>query len=156
MERIRKSGMRARGALCSIGACLIAAAPALADVGLRVTTLHVRVGGVLRGSGNASGMPVDLVSERSAPRPFSCDGGRGLCAPRSASPPGRPYVRLGRLPGSPKRLGRIVRFAFRVPAVPPGRYQVVFWCKPCGRSLLLAGATTYGQVVTVSRARSRR
>jgi hypothetical protein len=137
-----------RVAIVSAFAVVLLFVPAArADYGLRLTTTSVRVGGLLRGTGNAPGMPVYLVPERSAPRPRKCHGGAAYCAPRSARPPGKPYVLLGRFP----RRRRNGPFAFRVPRVVPGRYQVVFWCKPCGGTLLLAGATLYGQVVTVRR-----
>ena len=142
--------MRPLLAAVSIAAYLTFVGAALADFGLTVTTLDVHTGGTLRGHGNAVGMPVYLVPESRAPRPFWCDKHRGLCPPRTATPPGKPYVLLGHLGGrySPRTV-REQRFAFRVPAVPPGRYQVVFWCRPCGGSLLLAGATVHGQVVRV-------
>jgi hypothetical protein len=142
--------MRTLIVLASITACLAFAGTALADFGLTITTLSVRSGGILRGHGNAVGMPAYLIPESRAPRPFSCHGGKGLCPPRSARPPVKPYILLGHLPGrySPTTV-REVRFAFRVPALPTGRYQVVFWCRSCGGSLLLAGATLRGQVVTV-------
>jgi hypothetical protein len=132
----------------SVAVFLTLAAAARADIGLTITTLEVRAGGVLRGFGNASGMPVYLVPESSAPRPIPCDSGRAYCAPRSWHRPGRPYVLLGHLRNGGRRYTR-QRFAFRVPHVPPGRYQVAVWCQPCGRRLLLAGATLHGQVVTV-------
>jgi hypothetical protein len=142
--------VRGLGVVLSIATSLVLAAPALADFGLTITTLSVRSGGLLRGYGNAVGMPVYLVPESRAPRPFSCHGGTGLCPPRSVRPPGKPYVFVGRLPGrfTPRTVLR-VRFAFRVPTVPSGRYQVVFWCRQCGGSLLLAGATLHGQVITM-------
>ena len=143
--------MRAFAFAAALAAALMLAAAAQADVGLTLTTLSVRSGGLLRGHGNAVGMPVYLVPERLAPRPHSCHGGTAFCRPRSWKPPGKPYVFLGRMPG---RFGRHtvrdVRFAFRVPSVRPGRYQVVFWCRPCGRALILAGATLHGQVVRVT------
>lgn len=143
-------GMRTLVVLLSIATGLAFAGAAKADFGITITTLDVRGGGILRGHGNAVGMPAYLVPESRAPRPFSCHGGKGLCPPRSARPPGEPYMLLGRLPGhyTPRTI-RNVRFAFRVPTVPSGRYQVVFWCRPCGGSLLLAGGTLHGQVVTV-------
>jgi hypothetical protein len=136
--------VRAFAILAALAFCAVVAGSAWADYGMRITTTHVRVGGFLRGTGNAAGMPAYLVPEKNAPRPRLCHGGTGYCPPLTARPPGKPYVLLGRLP-------RRRRFAFHVPRVAPGRYQVAFWCKPCGGSLLLAGATLYGQVVTVSR-----
>jgi hypothetical protein len=136
----------------SFATWLAFAGAAQADFGLTITTLNVRSGGILRGYGNAVGMPVYLVAESRAPRPFSCHGGKGLCPPRSARPPRKPYILLGHLPGhySPTTVRR-VRFGVRVPTVRSGRYQIVFWCRPCGGSLLLAGSTLHGQVVTISR-----
>jgi hypothetical protein len=134
--------------LLAISFVAIEAAPA--DLGLTITTLRVHTGGILRGYGNASGMPVYLAPESRAPRPFRCHGGKDYCAPRSKRPPRRPYRLLGYLRRT-KTLWVRQRFAFRLPNVSPGRYQVVFWCKPCGRTLNLAGATLHGQVVTVHR-----
>jgi hypothetical protein len=128
-------------------ASLVLAAAAWADYGIRVTTSVVRVGGVLRGVGNAPGMPVYLVPESRAPRPFLCHGGKGYCSPRTRRPPATPYVLLGRFPDR-KKYGP---FAFRVPRVAPGRYQVVFWCRVCGGSLILAGGTLHGQVISIRR-----
>lgn len=130
--RRRTQGVRTVALASSIAVCLAFAGAAQADVGLTITTLDVRAGGILRGFGNASGMPVYLVPERHAPRPMPCRGGTGYCAPRSWQPPGRPYVLLGHLrkPHAGKQ-----RFAFRVPRVAPERYQVALWCKPCGRRL---------------------
>jgi hypothetical protein len=139
--------MRRFGFVASLTACLALTGTAQADIGVTITTLTVRVDGILRGFGNASGMPVYLVPERNAPRPFLCRGGRAYCAPRSWHPPGRPYVLVGRLRPRADYLRQ--RFAFRVPRVAPGRYQVAVWCRPCGWRLLLAGATLYGQVVRV-------
>jgi hypothetical protein len=137
-------------AVAALGLCLAFVEAALADLGLTITTLNVRVGDTLRGYGNASGMPVYLVPESHAPHPISCHDGAALCAPRSWQPPGKPYVLLGYLRRTRPNYKR-QRFAFRVPAVAPGRYQVAFWCQPCGRRLILAGATLHGQVVTVGR-----
>jgi hypothetical protein len=136
--------------LLSLAAMFVAADAVRADLGLTVTTLNIHRGGNLRGYGNASGMPVYLVPESRAPRPFRCRDGTAYCAPRSWHPPGKPYVLLGYLRRThPLYLRR--RFAFRVPNISPGRYQVVFWCKSCGRTLILAGSTLRGQVVMVRR-----
>jgi hypothetical protein len=142
--------VRIRLTLFSLAVMFVAVGAAHADLGLTITTLNVRSTGVLRGYGNASGMPVYLIPESRAPRPFRCRGGTAYCAPHSWHPPGKPYVLLGYLRRThPTYLRR--RFAFRLPGVSPGRYQVVFWCKPCGRTLILAGSTLHGQVVTVRR-----
>ena len=142
--------MRAFAALFLVALSLAATETARADLGLTITTLRVHSGGMLRGYGNASGMPVYLVPESRAPRPFRCHGGGDYCTPRSRRPPRGPYRLLGYLRRT-KTLWLRQRFAFRVPRVRPGRYQVVFWCKPCGRTLILAGSTLHGQVVTVRR-----
>lgn len=147
---IRKTGVRTLMVVLSIVVCLALVAAAQADVGLTLTTLNIRTGGILRGHGSGSGMPVYLVPEGRAPRPFRCHGGRDYCTPHSWHPPGKPYVLLGHLRGTRSQYTR-QRFAFRVPAVVSGRYQVVLWCRPCGRTLILAGSTLHGQVVTIRR-----
>jgi hypothetical protein len=146
---IRTRGVRTLTVVLSIVVCLALIGPAQADVGLTITTLSVRSGGILRGYGSGSGMPVYLVLESRAPRPIRCHG-NGYCAPGSRRPPGkgRPYVLLGHLGHTRSDYVR-QRFAFRVPAIRPGRYQVVLWCRPCGSTLILAGWTLYGQVVTI-------
>ena len=147
---VRKKGVRTITVVLSIAGCLALVAAAQADVGLTLTTIKVRSGGILRGHGSGSGMPVYLVPESRAPRPFRCHGGRDYCTPRLRRPPGKPYILLGHLRRTRSQVTR-QRFAFRVQAVAPGRYQVVLWCRPCGRTLILAGSTLYGQVVTVRR-----
>lgn len=142
--------MRAVAAPFLLALSLVATEAARADLGLTITTLRVHSGGILRGYGNATGMPIYLVPESRARRPFRCHGGKAYCAPRSRRPPRRPYRLLGYLRRT-KTLWVRQRFAFRVPNVSPGRYQVVFWCRPCGRTLILAGSTLHGQVVTVRR-----
>ena len=132
-------------------AALVAVPHASADIGLTLTTLDVRVGGVLRGTGNGWEMPVYLVPESRAHRPYRCNTPRGrtYCYPRFHRPPGRPYVFIGRLAAG--RGFRPRPWAFRVPRVAPGRYQVAIWCRSCRGSLFLAGDTLYGQVVTIRR-----
>jgi hypothetical protein len=147
----RRRGVRTLTVVLSIVVCLALVGAAQADVGLTITTLSVRSGGILRGYGNGSGMPVYLVPESRAPRPFRCHG-NGYCAPRSRRPPGkgRPYVLLGHLRRTRSDYVR-QRFAFRVPAIRPGWYQVVLWCRSCGSTLILAGSTLHGQAVTIRR-----
>jgi hypothetical protein len=142
--------VRALATLVLPVAILVAAKAAQADLGLTITTLSVRSYGILRGYGNASGMPVYLVPESRAPRPFRCRGGTAYCEPHSWHPPGKPYVLLGYLRRTHPMYQRR-RFAFRLQGVSPGRYQVVFWCKPCGQTLILAGSTLQGQVAMVRR-----
>ena len=128
---------------------LFAAPPAGADVYVIIADTTVHRGGYLRGTGDGSGLPFYLVPERSAPLGYRCHG-NGFCAPRTKRPPRRPYVFLGRLRRTRDFYAK-QHFRFRVPMVRPGRYKVVIWCKPCGGSLILAGATGFGQTVTVLR-----
>jgi hypothetical protein len=142
--------VRSLATLFSLAVVFLVTGAAQADLGLTITTLNARSYGILRGYGNASGMPVYVVPESRAPRPFRCRSGTAYCVPHSSHPPGKPFVLLGYL-GRAHPLYLRRRFAFRLPGVSPGRYQVVFWCKPCGRTLILAGSTLHGQVVTVRR-----
>ena len=59
---IRKSGVRILTIVLSIVVCLALVVAAQADVGLTLTTLNVRIGGILRGHGSGSEMPVYLGS----------------------------------------------------------------------------------------------
>jgi len=70
--------VRALAAAFLLALSLVATEAARADLGLTITTLRVHSGGILRGYGNATGMPVYLVPESRAPRPFPCHGGKGL------------------------------------------------------------------------------
>ena len=127
---------------------------ARADFGLKVKTANVRIGGTLRGQGNGGGMPVYLVPASRAPRVFRCRTPRGptYCYRRTRKPPRAPYVLLGRMPRDRTSAFAPRPFAFRVPAVAPGRYGVVLWCKTCRGSLFLAGESTRGfQIVTIRR-----
>jgi hypothetical protein len=81
--------------LFSLSVIFVAAGAARADLGLTITTLSVHSGGILRGYGNASGMPVYIVPESRAPRPFRCRGGTAYCTPHSWRTPSKPYVLLG-------------------------------------------------------------
>jgi hypothetical protein len=109
---------------------LTAAGPARADVGVRLSTTTVSIGQLLRGTG-AGGMPLYLVPEHSAPRSYSCRGGRAVCVPK-VERPRAPYVFLGTV----RRSGGA--FACRVGNVAPGWYQVVLWYRSCGVNLILA------------------
>jgi hypothetical protein len=112
--------VRALAAVFLLTLSLVSTEAARADLGLTITTLRVHSGGILRGHGNATGMPVYLVPESRAPRPFRCHGGKDYCTPRSRRPPRRPY----RLPGYFQRTKTPwvrQRFAFGVPHVSPGR-----------------------------------
>jgi hypothetical protein len=59
--------MRTLAAPFLVALSLVATEAARADLGLTITTLRVHSGGMLRGYGNASGMPVYLVPENRAP-----------------------------------------------------------------------------------------
>jgi hypothetical protein len=138
-----------RFTLIGIAAALVAAGTARADVYVIVTTTTVHVGGFLRGTGDGSGLPFYLVPYARRPLVSRC-GVNALCAARTRRAPRAPYVYLGRLRKT-RDFYALQRFRFRVPRVRPGRYAVVIWCRPCGGSLILAGATARGQVVTVRR-----
>ena len=141
--------MRTCAAICAVlAAAGVGAARAQADVGIRITTEETRVGGLIRGWANGSAASLYLVPESAARRPYPCRG--GFCTPRVRRVPQPPYVFLGRLRRTRSHFVR-QRFAFRVPRVRPGRYQVAMWCRPCGGSLILAGATMHGQVVVIRR-----
>jgi hypothetical protein len=135
--------------LIGIAIVLAAAGAARADVYVVVTTTTVHVGGFLRGTGDGSGLPFYLVPYAHRPLPYACRT-NAYCAPRARRAPRRPYVYFGRLRRTRDFYVR-QHFRFRVPRVAPGRYAVVIWCRPCGGSLILAGATMQGQVVTVLR-----
>jgi hypothetical protein len=128
-------------------AALVEASAARADVYVIVTTTRVHVGGFLRGTGDGSRLPFYLVPYGRRPLLQRC-GTNGFCAARTMRAPRRPYVYLGRL-GVTSNFYALQHFRFRVPRVRPGRYAVVIWCRPCGGSLILAGSTGLGEVVTV-------
>jgi hypothetical protein len=126
----------------------VLAPPASADIGLRLATRTVHVGGALRGWSSGSGFPVYIVPSASAPKRYSCHNGTAICEPTARRPPGKPFVFLGRIPG---RLGQYARhlFAFRIPRVRPGLYRAFIYCRPCGRSLIQSGDRLEGEVVRV-------
>jgi len=128
-------------------AALALPAAAWADIGLRVTTKVVHVGGRLRGWSNGSGFRVYIVPSALAPRRFSCHGGTGICEPTSKRPPTRPFVLLGRVPGRFAHYAHH-RFAFRVPSVRPGLYRAFIYCPPCGRSLIQSGDRVEGETIS--------
>ena len=70
---VRKKGVRTITVVLSIAGCLALVAAAQADVGLTLTTIKVRSGGILRGHGSGSGMPVypRAGEPRAAPVPLS-------------------------------------------------------------------------------------
>jgi hypothetical protein len=136
-----------RCAILILAAALVGVPAASADVYVIIANTIVHRGGYLRGTGDGSGLPFYLVPERFAPLGHRCHG-NGFCAARTKRPPRRPYVFIGRLRRTRYFYAK-QHFRFRVPMVRPGRYKVVIWCRPCGRSLILAGATGFGQTVTV-------
>ena len=121
--------------------CAAAAPAARPDVGVHLVTRIAYVGGTIRGQGPER-MPLYLVPEAAARRPYSCMGGRAFCTPQTKRRPGPPYVYLGRSRST---------FAVRVPRVATGPYRVVVWCQRCGGSLIMAGMTFDGEVVWVRR-----
>jgi hypothetical protein len=138
-----------RCVILGLAAALVLVSAAYADVYVIIANTTVHRGGYLRGTGDGSRLPFYLVPVRHAPLGYRCHG-NGFCAPRTKRPPRRPYVFLGRLRRTRNFYAK-QRFRFRVPMVRPGRYKVVIWCRPCGGSLILAGATGFGQTVTVLR-----
>jgi hypothetical protein len=124
-------------------AVLVAVPAAWADVGIRaVSTREARPGDAARVTADGflgpkpwPAMPIVMIRERQAPRPYYC--GNGGCSPRMAA---------GRLRRSPYRLlGSIRRWqtqrdghgagslAFAVPRVAPGRYVFGLFCERCVR-----------------------
>ena len=72
-----------------------------------------------------------------------------VCSPQIRRRPGPPnYTPLGSFRTKPGPQSD-QRFRFRVPRVKRGAYKVVVWCRPCGGSLILAGARIEGQTVLV-------
>ncbi len=128
-----------------VAAAVLAAVPAAAaDIGIVSvapragapgTSVAVRVDGYLQL--DAPSMPVVLVRADAMPRPYACKD--GICEPivwrdRLGRPPYR-IVGLARRwiwkRDQQDHADAIVRF--RVPRVPPGRYQLALWCGPCVR-----------------------
>lgn len=137
-----------RVVLALIVAAVAAVPLARADIVLHLDQRSVRVGGVVSGWGDGSGMPVFLVSVGVSPRPFAC-GENAICAPQSRARPGPPlYTLLGSLRATGDLYAK-QRLRFRVPRVKRGTYKVVIWCRVCGGSLILAGSTIEGQTVIV-------
>ncbi len=133
-------------ALTALGLALIPSARA--DIGIRVGTREVHVGGMLRGWSNGAGFPVYVVPSALAPKRHSCHGGTAICEPTVKVPPGRPFVLLGRVPGRVGQYGKRL-FAFRVPRVRSGLYRVFIYCQPCGRSLIQSGSRIEGESIRI-------
>ena len=145
---LRNVRNRIVASLAALAVALAVAPAAGADVGIRITTKVVRVGGQLRGWSNGSDFPLYLVPSSLAPKRYSCHHGTAICEPASRRPPGKPFVLIGRVPG---RFGHYAphRFAFRVPPIRAGLYRVFIYCRPCGRSLIQSGDRVGGEVIRV-------
>jgi hypothetical protein len=75
-------------------------------------------------------LPLYLVPEARAPRPYECKP-NALCRPRVArAPHGGIYHRIGTLN---TRRAKEVTITYRVPRLVPGRYVYVFYCDACHR-----------------------
>jgi hypothetical protein len=129
-------------------AALAGASTARGDIGIRLTTNVVHVGGTLRGWSNGSAFPVYIVPSALAPRRFTCHHGTAICEPTVKRLPGPPFVLLGRIPGRYAHYARH-NFAFRIPRIRSGRYRVFIYCRPCGRSLIQSGARIEGETIQV-------
>jgi hypothetical protein len=141
--------LRTLGPLAALGVFALFLVPsASADIGLRLVTKDVRVGGTLRGWSNGRGFPVYIVPSALAPKRYSCHGGRAICEPTSRRPPRKPFVFLGRVAGKFGDYGK-QRFAFHVPRVRPGLYRVFIYCRPCGRSLIQSGDRIDGETIRI-------
>jgi hypothetical protein len=128
-----------------LGAVLVVASPASAAIFMRLATVHVHRGGVVRIFGNPRHMPLYALPVRKMPciRSHTCTG-----YIHRTKVPRRPFVLLGRAPG--KASGNYDyaprAFTIRLPgALPAGRYVVFVWCASCGGSLINAGTNPSGQ-----------
>ena len=126
------------------GAMLVLASAASAVIFMRLTTAHVRPGGLVRIYGNPRHMPLYGLPIRKMPciEHNTCTG-----AIHRTKTPGRPFVLLGRAPGKVKGQYDYTprAFAIRLPrALPAGRYVVFVWCASCG-SLISAGTNPSGK-----------
>jgi hypothetical protein len=147
-------GRQAAKAIAALSLVALALAPAAeADIGVRLSTKDVHVGGTLRGWSNGRGFPVYIVPSALAPKRYSCHKGTAICEPRSKRPPGKPFVLLGRVPGKAGDYGK-QWFAFRVPRVRPGLYRVFIYCRPCGHSLIQSGSGVEGETIRIRPAAS--
>jgi hypothetical protein len=124
-----------------LGAVLVWASPAAAAIFLRLATIHVQRGGVVRVFGNPRHMPLYALPVRR----MACIVGHYTCpgAIRRTTVPRRPFVMLGHAPGTtgnPYAYDYTPRaFTIRLPrALPAGKYVVFVWCSACGGSLIPA------------------
>jgi hypothetical protein len=123
---------------------LVLVPSARADVGIVLSKLVVHRCGWIRGIGDGSGLPVYLVPQRFAPRR------EGPSEPRSARPPQRPFILLGRLHRT-RNVYATQLFRFRIPRVRPGLYRVFLFCRACGGSLIVSGNSFQGQTLRIVR-----
>ena len=146
---------RRLGLAAVVALALLLPASARADVGVNPTTKIVPPGGVIRGSGDGSGMAVYLVPGKLGPKRYPCHGD-GICEPTARHAPGAPFTFLGRLRKTTS-LYATQDFSFRVPTiVRPGLYRMYLYCLPCGRSLIQSGGRLQGETIRVTaRPRSR-
>ena len=138
-----------------IAVALVFPASAQADVGVYPVTKAVPVGGVIRGWGAGSGMPVYLAPASAGPKRYPCHGS-GICEPTANRAPGKPFVFLGRLRRTTNLYAR-QSFSFRVPDdLRSGRYRMYLYCKSCGGSLIQSGSRLEGEIIRITaRAASR-
>jgi hypothetical protein len=129
-------------------AMAIAAAPAAGAVFIRVTTVRVHAGGVVRLVGDAARMPLFALPASRMP----C-AKYGTCVGpihRAKAPTRSPFVFLGYTPGTATGMIRPHAFVIRLPrALRPGKYLVFVWCASCGGSLIVAGSDPSGQPQTL-------
>lgn len=128
-----------------LGAVLVWASPAAAAVFMRLATVHVHRGGVVRIIGNPRQMPLYALPARKMQciRSHTCAG-----FIHRTTVPRRPYILLGRAPGTANKPYDYTPRAFtiRLPrALPAGKYVVFVWCASCGDSLISAGTNASGQ-----------
>ncbi|HEX9381340.1 MAG TPA: hypothetical protein VF891_07555 [Gaiellaceae bacterium] len=127
---------------------LFAAAPASAAIFLRLTATTIHRGGLLHLAGNPEAMPLYALPLARVPRCMR-DGG---CAElmRRSNPPTRPFVFIGRTPGSSPGFAVVRAFTIRVPReLARGRYKLFVWCRPCGGSLIPVGTNAFGQTLRI-------
>ena len=125
------------------GAVLVVASAASAAIFMRIATVHVQRGGIVRFYGNPRHMPFYALPARKMP----CIGSH-TCAGflHRATAPGRPFVLLGRAPGKVGANSAPRAFAIRLPrTLAAGKYVVFVWCASCGNSLIYAGTNPSGQ-----------
>jgi hypothetical protein len=125
------------------GAVLVMASAASAAIFMRIATVHVQRGGVVRFYGNPRHMPFYALPAGRMPciRSHTCAG-----FIHRAAAPRWPFVSLGRAPGTASTNYAPRAFTIRLPrALPAGRYVVFVWCASCGNSLISAGTNPSGQ-----------